>query len=293
MLDAANPVRTDTHAQRKATVDRLTALSIRNKTNPFLDIAWPESLPEDVMWMPHKLMTVHGTQAGATLTPEQLLRLSKWESIWFYSFNVHGERHLLRDVLNCMHSPGYEDVSDYMHHFVCEENNHSWFFSNFCTRYGGKVYVDKRSQFQAQPLKPAANAFLIFARILILEEMLDYYNVIIAADEAVPAVIRELNALHHYEEARHMAFGRAIVADLFDKARKNCTDEDIDECRAYLDRYIGWCLDSLYYPAMYRDAGIADAYQFRNAVMADPGRQSHHDAMTAKVRKFFAKIGAA
>ena len=82
--------------------------------------------------------------------------------------------------------------------------------------------------------------------------MLDYYNVIIAADEAVPAVIRELNALHHYEEARHMAFGRAIVADLFDKARKNCTDEDIDECRAYLDRYIGWCLDSLYYPAMYR-----------------------------------------
>ena len=43
----------------------------------------------------------------------------------------------------------------------------------------------------------------------------------------------------------------------------------------------------------YRDAGIADAYQFRNAVMADPGRQSHHDAMTAKVRKFFAKIGAA
>ena len=220
MLDTANPVRTDTHAQRKATVDRLTALSIRNKTNPFLDIAWPESLPEDVMWMPHKLMTVHGTQAGATLTPEQLLRLSKWESIWFYSFNVHGERHLLRDVLNCMHSPGYEDVSDYMHHFVCEENNHSWFFSNFCTRYGGKVYVDKRSQFQAQPLKPAANAFLIFARILILEEMLDYYNVIIAADEAVPAVIRELNALHHYEEARHMAFGRAIVADLFDKARK-------------------------------------------------------------------------
>ena len=65
MLDTANPVRTDTHAQRKATVDRLTALSIRNKTNPFLDIAWPESLPEDVMWMPHKLMTVHGTQAGA------------------------------------------------------------------------------------------------------------------------------------------------------------------------------------------------------------------------------------
>ena len=171
------------------------------------------------------------------------------------------------------------------------ENNHSWFFSNFCTRYGGKVYVDKRSQFQAQPLKPAANAFLIFARILILEEMLDYYNVIIAADEAVPAVIRELNALHHYEEARHMAFGRAIVADLFDKARKNCTDEDIDECRAYLDRYIGWCLDSLYYPAIpgrrhRRRLSIPQCRHGRSGP-AIPSRR--HDGQG---KKFFAKIAA-
>ena len=291
MLDTANPVRTDTHAQRKATVDRLTALSIRNKTNPFLDIAWPESRQrmscgcpqtDDGAWHP-----------GVTLTPEQLLRLSKWESIWFYSFNVHGERHLLRDVLNCMHSPGYEDVSDYMHHFVCEENNHSWFFFHFLHSLRRQGLCRQALAIPGAAIKARRQCLPIFARILILEEMLDYYNVIIAADEAVPAVIRELNALHHYEEARHMAFGRAIVADLFDKARKNCTDEDIDECRAYLDRYIGWCLDSLYYPAMYRDAGIADAYQFRNAVMADPGRQSHHDAMTAKVRKFFAKIGAA
>ena len=81
--------------------------------------------------MPYELMTVFGTKATADLTPQELLRLSKWESIWFYSFNVHGERHLLRDVLECMHTPGYEDISEYMHHFVCEENNHSWLINAF------------------------------------------------------------------------------------------------------------------------------------------------------------------
>ncbi len=60
MLETPNPVKPDTRAQRKATVDRLITLSVKNKTNPFLDIVWPEALPEDVLWMPHKLMTVFG-----------------------------------------------------------------------------------------------------------------------------------------------------------------------------------------------------------------------------------------
>lgn len=275
-------------ANRKKTADRLVTLSIKNKINPFKDIIWPDQLPDDLFWMPHHLMTVYGTKAAEQLSQDDLHRLSKWESIWFYSFNVHGERHLLRDVLDCMHTPGYEDISEYMHHFVCEENNHSWFFSTFCKRYGGKVYVDKRVQFQAEPTTPAVSAFLVFARILILEEMLDYYNVAIAADAAVPQVIRDLNALHHSEEARHMAFGRGIVTDLFAKLSGK---EEVEYCRNYLERYIGWCIDSLYYPQMYRDANIPDAFRFRNAVMNDPARREHHDALTARIRKFLSNLG--
>ena len=122
--------------------------------------------------------------------------------------------------------------------------------------------------------------------------MLDYYNVAIQDNAAVPKVIRDLNALHHYEETRHMSFGRAVVIDLFEKVTEKGSKEEIDYCRNYLNRYIGWCLDSLYYPQMYRDAGIADSYRFRNAVMTDPARQAHHDSLTSRVRKFFLKIGA-
>jgi hypothetical protein len=279
-------------SQRQKTLNRLIDLSVTHKTNPFADIEWPESLPEDVLWMPKHLMTVHGTQAAESLSEQDWLRLSKWESIWFYSFNVHGERHLLRDVLDCMHTPGYEDISEYMHHFVCEENNHSWFFSHFCTRYGGKVYTDKRIQFQSEAVSQPVQAFLIFARILILEEMLDYYNVAIDKDEAIPGLIRQLNRLHHFEESRHMAFGRLLVSDLFETVKAKGSADDVATCQAYLSRYIGWCVESLYYPQMYRDAGIPEAYAFRNAVMADPARQAHHDALTARVKSFLVKIGA-
>lgn len=279
-------------SSRQQSLERLIGLSIVHKNNPFVDIQWPDSIPEDTLWMPKHLMTVYGTTAAETLIEEDWLRLSKWESIWFYSFNVHGERHLLRDVLDCMHTPGYEDISEYMHHFVCEENNHSWFFSYFCSRYGGKVYADKRVQFQAAAQPQAVQAFLTFARILILEEMLDYYNVVIEKDESIPDIIRQLNRRHHFEEARHMAFGRMLVADLFNKVIKTGMEEDILACKNYLQRYISWCLESLYYPQMYRDARIPDAYAFRNSVMADPARQIYHDALTSRIRTFLIKIGA-
>ena len=84
MLDTANPVRTDTHAQRKATVDRLTAPVHPEQDHPFLDIAWPESLPEDVMWMPQ---ADDGAwhPGGRNADARAAALLSKWESIWFYS----------------------------------------------------------------------------------------------------------------------------------------------------------------------------------------------------------------
>ncbi|MDC0993994.1 diiron oxygenase [bacterium] len=294
MVMTAAPVteKTKQNNSLQLSLGRLTELSITHKNNPFADIYWPNSIPEDTLWMPKHLMTVYGTKSAETLSEEDWLRLSKWESIWFYSFNVHGERHLLRDVLDCMHTPGYENISEYMHHFVSEENNHSWFFSHFCTRYGGKVYTDKRVQFKAEMSPPAVQAFLTFARILILEEMLDFYNVAIEKDQSIPGIIRQLNRMHHFEESRHMAFGRMMVTELFEKVKNAGSVENVNSCKTYLRRYIAWCLESLYYPQMYRDAGIPDSYAFRNAVMADPSRLIHHDALTSRIKTFLVKIGA-
>lgn len=268
------------------TAARLTDLSVGKFYNVFSRFDWPAKLPEDEFWMPLELMTVYDTAVGSTLTREQLLQLSKWESVGFYSFNVQGERYLLMEVLQRIHTPGYEAVSEYLHHFIGEENAHSWFFSNFCYKYGNKLYPAKAMSFKAESLPKDIEDFLVFARILILEEMLDYYNVAMEKDESLHPLIRQINGAHHADEARHVAFGRKIVVNLHKKIREKYPESTIAEVGKYLDIYINWCIESLYNPSVYRDAGIHDAYRFRNAVLTDPGRIPHHQAIIRRMRKF-------
>lgn len=270
---------------------RLTDLSVGNFYNVFSRFDWPAKLPEDQFWMPHELMTVYDTAAGSTLTREQLLQLSKWESIGFYSFNVHGERYLLMEVLQRIHTPGYEPVSEYLHHFIGEENAHSWFFSNFCYKYGKKLYPAKATSFQAETQPKDIEDFLVFARIMILEEMLDHYNVAMEKNESLHPLIRQINGTHHADESRHVAFGRKIVVDLHNKLKEKYPESTVAEVGKYLDLYINWCIESLYNPSVYRDAGIPDAYEFRNAVLADPGRVPYHQNITRRMRKFLVDAG--
>jgi hypothetical protein len=266
-------------------------LSSDRKIDPLLEFNWPDKLPDDIMWMPEELMTIYGTEAGAELSESEKIRLSQTESLCFYSFNVHGERHLLRDVLSCMHTPGYEHISDYLHYFVAEENVHSWFFQKFCCNYGGKVYPDRRISFAVEKNHVDVDSFFLFARILILEEMLDYYNIKIAADESMPSIIRKINHVHHTEECRHVAIGRNIVSILFDNIVNNHSQETVDKVRIYVEQYIQWCINSLYNPIQYSDAGIGEPYKFRNRVMDDPARKLFHNDLTLNIRKFFYKCG--
>jgi hypothetical protein len=270
---------------------RLTDLSRNNFYNAFERFEWPESLPGDALWMSPELMTVYGTRAGSALGEDQLIRLSKWESIGFYSFNVHGERYLIREVLERIHTPGFEQVSEYMHHFIGEENVHSWFFAKFCYSYGHKIYPAKSWPRPPVEQSPDIESFLVFARILILEEMVDYYNIFMEHDKRLPPLIRHMNGTHHFDEARHVAFGRNFVRELYANISGKHPEEKLREISDYLERYIRWCIESLYNLSVYRDAGIGEAYEFRTAIMNDPARASHHEAITKGVRKFLRTVG--
>ena len=39
---------------------------------------------------------------------------------------------LLIEVMRRLHTPGYEIPTPYFHHFIGEENEHMWFFAEFC-----------------------------------------------------------------------------------------------------------------------------------------------------------------
>ena len=117
-------------------LDRLTNKSIDDYYNPYKLFEWPESLPDDMWWMSPDLTTTYGTPIAERLSQDQLYALSKFESVNFYSLNVHGIRELLIEVTRRIHTKGFETPSEFFHHFIGEENEHMWFFAEFCKRYG-------------------------------------------------------------------------------------------------------------------------------------------------------------
>jgi hypothetical protein len=253
----------------KSILDRLVSMSERDYYNPYKMFEWPPTVVQDAFWMSPELLTVHDTAALSELTETQHRQLSKWESVNFYSLNVHGIRELLTEIVARIHSPGYELPSEYFHHIIGEENEHMWFFATFCLKYAGKIYPNASIAFSG-PGIPEADTFLVFARLLLFEELVDVFNQKMGQDERLDPTIRKINAVHHQDESRHIAFGRQIVALLHAELRRTLPVEKLARLETYLKRYMRSSAESLCNPAAFRDAGIENPYEFRRRTLGDP-----------------------
>jgi hypothetical protein len=269
-------------------LQKLVDVAAEEHYNPYKEFEWAPSLETDQMWMSPHLMTIYNTPYFESL-PESLIKeLSKWESINFYSLNVHGIRELLIEVIKRIHTVGFELTSEFFHHFVGEENEHMWFFSKFCLKYGQKLYVDKKVK-----VVDSGNAvfedFLVFARILIFEEIVDYFNIAMGGDSSLDPIIRKINKVHHLDESRHIAFGREIVKLLHNNLKETQSREDLLKLERYIKRYMTASINSLYNPAVYKDAGIADPYAMRNTLLELPERIEMHKKFLKRTTDFFVK----
>ncbi|MFB9836542.1 diiron oxygenase [Actinoallomurus acaciae] len=261
--------------------------------NPYTIFDWPESIEPDKPWMSESLTTLAGTPMWDELTREQQIALTKYEAINFFSLNIHGIRELMSEVVMRIHERTYANVSEFLHHFIGEENEHMWFFAQFCLRYGGKLYPAQPT-LQADSvshLSPVAREMIIFARILIFEEIVDYYNAHMATDESLPPIAREINRVHHQDESRHVAFGRMVFTNLLGQVANRDPDE-VPVVAEYLENYLRYSIGTLYNPAAYRDAGIPDALALRRRALEHPARAEAHDQILKRTRKFLDKAGA-
>jgi hypothetical protein len=271
-------------------LQRLSDKSVEGYYNPYRRFIWPESLPHDMAWMSDELVSTYGTPFGHDLAENERHALSRWESINFYSLNVEGIRELLIEVVKRIHTPGFSLPSTFFHHFLGEENEHMWFFAEFCRRYAGKIYArPKLSPIPASD--PQVENLLVFARILLFEEIVDYYNSWMAADKSLHETIRQINLTHHEDESRHIAFGREMVSLLYSGLVGNLTPEQRQEIEQYLKRYLVFSLNSFYNPQVYIDAKVPDALNFRERVLADPGRRAVERKVLRKPLSFMVKAG--
>jgi hypothetical protein len=278
-----------TDADYSQALDRLIDLSVSTYYNPYKTFNWPESLPEQQWWMSQDLMTVYGTPQMQQLSEPQLMALSKWESINFYSLNIHGIRELLIEVTKRIHSPGYQTPSRFFHHFIGEENEHMWFFAEFCLRYASKIYPDRNVKLSSETYEPDVESLLVFIRILVFEEIVDYFNTRMSKDASLNPIIQQINAIHHQDESRHIAFGRQIVKQLFAQVSASYPAERLQAIENYVKRYMITSIQSLYNPTMYKDAGIPDPHSFRRTLLQDPARSFYHKQFLKRTVDFFLK----
>jgi hypothetical protein len=269
---------------------RLSELSRESSYNVYSLFEWPESLPASAYWLSPELVTCYGTAAWEELTEEQRIALTHSESVNFFSLNVHLIRELIGRVADRIYTSRFPGVTEFFHDFISEENEHMWFFATFCQRYGGKLYPARR-----MPLPTAAETgplgdLTVFGRILIAEEICDWYNAHMAADSRLPPLIQRINEVHHRDEARHIAFGRQMMRALSREAARTATAEDLAKTADYLGRYVMVCLRSFYNSSAYADAGLGGA-ELRSRMLADPARSQIHQKVAGRTVEFLSRIG--
>ncbi|WP_315833546.1 diiron oxygenase [Bradyrhizobium prioriisuperbiae] len=276
----------------EALMGRLSSLSVQHYYNPYKDFEWPDKIADDCFWFSPELLSVYGTVHYDQLGTEGLMRLSKWESINMYSASVYGERDLILSVLKHMHEPFCAEAAEYFHHFVEEETKHMWLFAQFCNRYGQKIYQPKGLSIGTMPFaEKELVAIIAFAQILIFESVGDHFNKFMMTDERLPAVVRSLNRLHHLDESRHIAMGHSLLTQLTERAKQACGEESVQGVARYLQKFMSSMMQLFYNPEVYHDAGIAEPYKLRSALLLDPGRANFHAEALSRASQFVAKSG--
>ena len=267
---------------------KLVQLSRADAYDPYAELEWPAAI--DGLWMAPDLMSVHGTPLADDLDERTYLDLNKWECASFFSLNVNGIRDLLVALTRRLHTPGFEFVSEYMHCFIAEENEHMWYFAKFCNDYAGKIYDDRAVAAEDVP-EQDIDSFLIFARALIFEELVDIYNRKMSADERLHPFARQINRLHHLDEVRHIAYGRLYVELAFKQLQEKYPESRLAEVREAVDRFIRLCIVRLYPAEVYRDAGLERPVRLRKDLLRHPARVEYNRRLSASIAKHFVNAG--
>lgn len=271
--------------------ERLSTVSVHTHTNPYRRFEWFATLDHGRPVMSDGLLSLAGHPLLPTLSDEQRWQLGLSEMVHFFSLNIAGERELLTGLSRRLQLGSSPMVSEYLHHFLDEENAHMLVFAQFCQRYVGKIYPS-RNMSLPRTFLPGEEEFLFFAQALVFEEIAAWFNRKLAGDAALCPLVREINEYHAVEEARHVLFGRAMLENLYAKSAAAWGDEGRRRIGAYLHAYVQATLRSYVDPIVYADAGLpGDAFALRDEALATTSWRSLEDSAAKRIRMILAGLG--
>ena len=215
-LPRSKPSKADLNAHRERTAARLLGSSSKNSYDPLLDIDWEADVDLDKAYMPFERVSLYGTELWDQLSQAQRVELSKHElasvagtGLWFEIALIHM---LARYAY---HQDPQAAHTQYALTEIGDETRHVIMFAKAIERMGVPTYGPPRYVRQlARLYKATARGPVIFAPVLVAEEITDRLQRETMNDETLHPLIRMVNRIHVVEEARHVRFAREEVARL-------------------------------------------------------------------------------
>jgi len=277
--------------QVSKTTARLSHQSRRRYQNPYVHMQqWPATVDPQARWFTTpEYVSLYGTALWTALDEPARRRVAFHEAAGFYSLNIHGEKALIQGLAARLYRSDLAGITDYLHHFLDEENKHSVYFGGFCTRYA-RVHRSRQIAFGSDCPRDVDD-FLFFARTLIFEEIVDHLNRVQARDLRLHPLARFINDSHHRDEARHLVFGRCLVAALWKSCSPGWSPAVTAEIRDALDRFLTATWREFYHPDVYADAGLNDPWELAETAWSAPVQRTHRRIVSAGCLDFLATAG--
>lgn len=278
--------------QTTVLAEQLTKASRKQFWDVYTYFQWPEApLPMDTWYMSPELISIYGTEMWDALTEEQRMKLSFFECVNFFSLTLQGERPLVAGMSDRLYQSRLSLAeTEYLHHFMDEENKHMIMFGMFCSRYAGKVYPEKKLSLPREYAKGEEDVSF-FCKVMVVEELGDYYNVVMQRDKRLHPIAQEINFVHHRDESRHLGFGRQYTTELWNKWSPTWSPEVTQRFRDWLVSYVRGSWNDFYNPSMYKDAGLENAYDIRQKALASPVCREHRQKVSKKLLNYFVRTG--
>jgi hypothetical protein len=269
-------------------LEKLSSISERDYIDP-ASFQWPATTDHDAWYFTPELISIYGSDTWRSMSVAQQKELSFFEAVNFFSLNIHGEKYLISEISRRLFDSDNSKLSSYLLHFVDEESRHMMYFSGFCQRYAGEIYPDRTIHSNASD-DAEYDLFMLFARINVFEEIVDYYNKTMASDERLAPVVREINRIHHVEEVRHLAFGRKFLKQCLDKNISASGNKRRSELRSSLMEYLNCVWKEYYNPRAYKDAGLPDAFRLWQVTANSLAATQHRTTVNRERLKFLSKM---
>jgi len=217
--------------------------------------------------MSEQLLPLAGHPLFGVLDDEQRSQLALREAVNFFSLNIAGERELMSGLAQRLFVGRPANLSRYLQLFLQEENAHTAVFARFCLDYAGFIDPDRQVRFP-RAFRPGEEEFLFFARVLIFEEIAHFYNRRVAADDAVWPLVRDIHRYHAEDEARHIAFGRLLIEEMWDRFGAQWSLSDRLQIASYVVRYKSSVQRSYVNPAVFNCLGPLATPSLRDEILA-------------------------